>query len=57
MCSPVFRLEEIVSNTRAYQSSLDVPPLPKILTTRIKTKLWHRQYSVAMYLAEGLSTR
>jgi hypothetical protein len=26
----------VVSNTRGYQSSLDVPLLPKILTTRIK---------------------
>ncbi len=35
----VFWLEEVISNTKAYQSPLDVPPLPKILTTGIKTKL------------------
>ncbi len=35
----------VVSNTKAYQSPLDMspPPKTKILTTRIKTKakLWH----------------
>lgn len=36
MCSPVFRLEEIVSNTRAYQSSLDVPSPPSRLTITVK---------------------
>ena len=47
MC--VFWLEEVVSNTRACQSSLDVvPPPPNILTTRIKTKLWHTQYAVLL---------
>ena len=48
MCQLVFRLEKVVSNTRGYQSSLDVPPPPKILTTRIKTKLRHTQYAVAV---------
>ncbi len=31
---------EAVSNTKAYQSPLDVPPPPRNLTTRIKAKLW-----------------
>jgi hypothetical protein len=30
---------EAVSNTRAYQSPLDVPPPPRNLTTRIKARL------------------
>ena len=47
-----------VSNTRAYQSSLDVPPPSRILTTRIKTKLWHTQYAIATYPTdEVLPTR
>jgi hypothetical protein len=29
----------VVSNTKAYQSPLDVPPPPRSLTTRIKAKL------------------
>ena len=36
-----------VSNTKAYQSPLDVPPPPRNLTTRIKAKLrpTHSKYS------------
>ena len=30
---------EAISNTKACQSLLDVPPLPRNLTTRIKAKL------------------
>jgi len=56
-CLPASRLEEAVSNTRGYQSLLDVPPPPKILTTRIKTKLRHTQYAIAMYPTEVLFTR
>jgi hypothetical protein len=39
---------EVISNTKGYQSSLDVPPPPKILTSRIKTKLRHTQYAVVV---------
>jgi hypothetical protein len=35
-CPPEVR---VVSNTKAYQSQLDVPPPPRNLTTRIKAKL------------------
>jgi hypothetical protein len=35
-CPPEVR---VVSNTKAYQSPLDVPPPPRNLTTRIKAKL------------------
>ena len=35
-CPPEVRA---VSNTKAYQSPLDVPPPPRNLTTRIKAKL------------------
>ncbi len=34
-CPPEVR---VVSNTKAYQSPLDVPPPPRNLTTRIKAK-------------------
>ena len=45
-CPPEVRA---VSNTKAYQSPLDVPPPPRNLTTRIKAKLRNTPYSVVSH--------
>ncbi len=47
VCWLVLRLERAISNTKAYQSLLDMPSLPRNLITRYYTKLRPTQQSIA----------
>jgi hypothetical protein len=49
VCWLVLRLERAASNTKAYQSLLDAPSLPRNFITRNQTKLRHTQYAVILY--------
>ncbi len=49
VCWLVLRLERAVSNTKAYQSLLDGPSLPRNLITRNQHRLMYTQYTTISY--------